>query len=54
MSKSCMEMFRLWLSMLLVILLRERIRTHKVFTKDQCFYLNCHKFSIKSYVVDVL
>ena len=25
----------------------------KVFTKDQCFGLNYHKFSIKSYVVDV-
>ena len=33
--------------------LRERLRTHKVFTKDQCFYLNNHKFSIKSYVLDV-
>ena len=33
--------------------LRERLRTHKVFTKDQCFYLNYHKFYIKSYVVDV-
>ena len=33
--------------------LREGLRTHKVFTKDQCFYLNYHKFSIKSYVVDV-
>ena len=33
--------------------LRERLRTHKVFTKYQSFYLNCHKFSIKSYVVDV-
>ena len=32
--------------------LRERLRNHKVFTKDQCFYLNYHKFSIKSYVVD--
>ena len=21
-------------------LLRERLRTHKLFTKDQCFYLN--------------
>ena len=30
--------------------LRERLCTHKVFTKDQCFY---HKFSIKSYVLDV-
>ena len=35
------------------MLLRERLRTHKVFTKDQCFYLNYHKFSIKSYVIDV-
>ena len=33
--------------------LRERLRVHKVFTKDQCFYLHYHKFSIKSYVVDV-
>ena len=33
--------------------LRERLRTHKVFTKGQCFYLNYHKFSIKSYVMDV-
>ena len=33
--------------------LRERLRTHKVFTKDQCFYLNYHKFSIKSYVLEV-
>ena len=33
--------------------LRERLRTHKVFTKDQCFYLNYHEFSIKSYVLDV-
>ena len=32
---------------------RERLRTHKAFRKDQCFYLNYHKFSIKSYVVDV-
>ena len=32
--------------------LRERLRTHKFFTKDQCFYLNYHKFSIKSYVLD--
>ena len=23
------------------------------FTKDQSFYLDCHKFSIKSYVFDV-
>ena len=33
--------------------LRERLRTHKVFKKDQWFYLNYHKFSIKSYVLDV-
>ena len=33
--------------------LRERLRTHKVFTKVQCFYLNYHKFSLKSYVLDV-
>ena len=33
--------------------LRERLRTHKVFTKDQCIYLNYHKLSIKSYVLDV-
>ena len=33
--------------------LRERLRTHKILTKDQCFYLNYHKFSIKSYVLDV-
>ena len=33
--------------------LRERLRTHKVFTKDQCFYLYHQKFSIKSYVLDV-
>ena len=33
--------------------LRERLRTHKIFTKDQCFYLNYSKFSIKSYVLDV-
>ena len=33
--------------------LHEGLRTHKVFTKDQCFYLNYHKFSIKSYVLDV-
>ena len=33
--------------------LLKRLRTHKVFTKDQCFYLNYHKISIKSYVVDV-
>ena len=33
--------------------LRERLRTHKVFKKDQYFYLNYHKFSLKSYVLDV-
>ena len=33
--------------------LRERLRTHKVFTKDQYIYLNYHEISIKSYVVDV-
>ena len=33
--------------------LRERLHTHKIFTKYQCFYLNYHKFSIKSYVIDV-
>ena len=33
--------------------LRERLRAHKVFTKDQFFYLNYHKFSITSYVLDV-
>ena len=31
--------------------LRERLRTHKVFTKDQRLYLNYNKFSIKSYVL---
>ena len=33
--------------------LHERLRTHTVFTKDQCFYLEYNKFSIKSYVLDV-
>ena len=33
---------------------RERLRTHKVFTKGQCFYLNYHKFYIKSYFGCVL
>ena len=33
--------------------LRESLRTHKVFTKDQCLNLNYRKFSIKSYVLDV-
>ena len=36
-----------------VATLRERLRTHKVFKKDQWFKLNYHKFSIKSYVLDV-
>ena len=31
----------------------EHLHTHKVFQKDQCFCLNYHKFSIKSYVLDV-
>ena len=35
------------------VALRERLRTHKVYTKDQYFYLNYHEFSIKSYVLDV-
>ena len=33
--------------------LRECLRTHKVFTKNECFNLNYHKFSMKSYVLDV-
>ena len=33
--------------------LREHLRTHKAFTKDHCFYLDYHKFSIKFYVLDV-
>ena len=33
--------------------LRGRLRTHKVFTTDQCFYLNYHKFPIKLYVLAV-
>ena len=33
--------------------LRDCLRTHEVFPKYQCFYFNYHKFSIKSYVVDV-
>ena len=33
--------------------LRERLRIHKDFTKDHYFYINYHKFSIKSYVLDV-
>ena len=37
--------------------LRERFRTHKVFTERTTFYLNLsyvfNKFSIKSFVVDV-
>ena len=36
----------------IIITLCERLRTHKFFTKDQCFYLNYRKFSIKSYVLD--
>ena len=35
------------------VTLRERLHTHKIFTKDLCFYLNYRKFSIKSYVLDV-
>ena len=35
------------------ISLPERLRSHKVSTKDQSFYLNYHKFSKKSYVLDV-
>ena len=27
--------------------------TRNVFTKDQCFYLLYHKFSIESFVLDV-
>ena len=38
--------------LVLIVPLRERLRTHKVFTKYQCVYLNYHKFSIKSYVLD--
>ena len=39
---------------LFAVPLRERIRTHKVFTKTHTvFYLDYHKFSIKSYVLDV-
>ena len=37
----------------LSVSLRERLRTYIVFTKDQCFDLHFHKFSIKSYVLDV-
>ena len=33
--------------------LRESLRTHKVYTKDQCFNLNYYKISVKSYVVAV-
>ena len=44
---------KLWGEDKLSISLRERLRTHKFFTKDQCFYLNYHKFFIKSYVLDV-
>ena len=38
---------------LFAVPLRERLRTHKVFTKTQCFYLDYHEFSIISYVLDV-
>ena len=40
---------------LFAVPLRERLRTHKVFTKNkpQRFYLDYHKFSIKAYVLDV-
>ena len=34
------------------VTLRERLRTLKFFTEDQCFYYY-HKFSIKSYDLDV-
>ena len=33
------------------VTLRERLRTHQVFTKYQCFYRIYHKLSIKSYVL---
>ena len=33
--------------------LRERLRTLKVFTKDQCFCLGCCGFSVESCVLDV-
>ena len=37
-----------------ITLLRERLRTHKVLTKERKKkQLNYHKFSIKSYVLDV-
>ena len=36
-----------------ILSLRERLRTHKIFTKDHFFTFNYHKFSIKSYVLDV-
>ena len=32
---------------------RERLRTPKVFTKDQCFSLGCRGFSVESCVLDV-
>ena len=35
------------------ISLRGRLRTHKVFTKDRCFYHNYRYCSIKSYDLDV-
>ena len=33
--------------------LQERLRTHKLSQKTSVFSLNYHKFSIKSYVLDV-
>ena len=45
------------LRMMTITSLRERLRTHKVFTVDQIvvvfFYLKYHQFSLKSYVLDV-
>ena len=41
---------------LFAVPLHERLRTHKVFfykKNTQCFHLDYHKFSIKSYVLDV-
>ena len=38
---------------LTILSFRERLCTHKVFKKDQCFYFNYRKFFIKSYVLDV-
>ena len=47
--------FRCGLEQVLFTLLTlgRRLRTHKVFTEDQCFYLNFHEFTIKSCVLDV-